>query len=356
MLNALRKRWRDFVTGGTVLSAQDPRFGRAVLLHVVLLAGVLATLLFAVFHALITGYNDHALAAAMGFLGFLGTLGYLRRSKDIDGAGAGAVLVIMFVILAVVISGGTRDFALFWIALFPPVPFVLLGARRGLVFTLVFFGIAFFSFTEGMNHWAAARLNHVALVNIGGTLFGLVVFVWYYEASRAETHRKLEQAAISDFLTALANRRRFLAQFEVEMARADRHGLPLSLLLLDVDHFKRINDLHGHQVGDAVLRHLAAVLLDNLRRSDVVGRLGGEEFGVLLPHTTALQAARVGEKLRDAVEHTPMRSGSEVIPFTISVGAAENGPSRADFSSLFAVADRRLSHAKQLGRNRVVAC
>lgn len=162
----------------------------------------------------------------------------------------------------------------------------------------------------------------------------------------------LEDLAYGDELTELPNRRGASRQIDVLISRARRHGHQLALLLIDADRFKAINDQHGHAVGDVVLRELAARLRERVRREDIVGRWGGEEFVVALPETTPDGAAAVAESLREGVSGTPIAAEGEQLHVTISIGVAAWTGQELD--DLVARADHALYAAKAAGRDRVV--
>lgn len=168
--------------------------------------------------------------------------------------------------------------------------------------------------------------------------------------AREAAERKAEiyqHLAITDPLTELANRRYFDLRFEEERMRASRYGLLLSVLVLDVDHFKSVNDTHGHAIGDEVLVGVARVLRETTRTVDLVARFGGEEFVVLLPETGLEGAAGIGERIRAAVETREMGAGR--LRVTVSVGAASGHD-----PAILVHADKALYEAKRTGRNRVV--
>lgn len=167
-------------------------------------------------------------------------------------------------------------------------------------------------------------------------------------------HHKLEHLAATDPLTGVANRRALLARIEAEIARSKRHGVPFSVLALDLDHFKVINDTHGHQVGDHVLQNFAKKCLDAIRPYDGVARVGGEEFMVLLPEVASNVAHSIGERVRQAVADSPFDAGGCPVPVTVSVGVAEFGKDGNNLDAILRVADERLYRAKHEGRNRVV--
>jgi diguanylate cyclase (GGDEF)-like protein len=166
--------------------------------------------------------------------------------------------------------------------------------------------------------------------------------------------------AVTDTLTGLPNRRAFDRQFNAEFKRARRFGEPLSVLLIDVDHFKRINDVHGHLVGDIVLRNLAATLRRTLPYEfDILARFGGEEFAVVLPHTDRETAILAAEQLRTAVATTPMPAAGKADLVTISIGighlATRASAEPLTTHDLLDEADRCLYESKRQGRNRVTA-
>lgn len=166
---------------------------------------------------------------------------------------------------------------------------------------------------------------------------------------------ELSTLSLTDALTGLPNRRAFEDSLAREMARARRHGMPLSLAVLDLDHFKRVNDVYGHAGGDDVLRTVARVAQSALRQEDLVYRIGGEEFVVLLPHTEMDEAARIAERLLAALRATPVPSDAcaKGIKVTASAGVAVFEDADADGRAFFSRADAALYMAKKTGRNRV---
>lgn len=169
--------------------------------------------------------------------------------------------------------------------------------------------------------------------------------------------RELERLSQYDELTGLFNRRHFMSLARHELSRSARYGGELSLLMLDVDHFKRVNDDHGHRAGDLVLAALSREIRQALRETDIPGRLGGEEFAVLLPETGAEQAQQVAERLRQAVAGKIIDIGNEKrLACTISIGvAAKPAEPSADLENLLHRADTALYAAKNAGRDRVVS-
>lgn len=171
-----------------------------------------------------------------------------------------------------------------------------------------------------------------------------------------QNEEKLRLLATTDELTGVANRRRLMEAMRAEEMRSRRYQKPLAFLMVDADHFKRINDTYGHDVGDTALTMLTSALQDHLREVDLAGRLGGEEFGVLLPETGLEDAARVAERIRKAVLELEIPAGARSIGLSVSIGVAALRLDCRDecVEEVMKRADEALYRAKSEGRNRVV--
>ncbi len=170
------------------------------------------------------------------------------------------------------------------------------------------------------------------------------------------TQKKLYQLAITDGLTGLYNYRYFNEQLEIELARCSRHNLNVSVIMLDIDYFKNYNDTHGHPAGDRVLKSIATLLHDNIRKIDVAARYGGEEFALILVETDKKAAEVVANKINKFVEAYPFLK-QDTQPngkLTISAGVATFPGDAEDMQKLVSLADSRLYKAKENGRNRVI--
>jgi diguanylate cyclase (GGDEF)-like protein len=174
------------------------------------------------------------------------------------------------------------------------------------------------------------------------------------EKTLEATVRELEMLATTDELTGLHNRRSLLHRLKFETARAKRFRAPLSAVMIDLDHFKRINDEHGHAVGDQVLANVGRLLRESVRVIDMPGRYGGEELCVILPNTPLEGACKFAETLRAKIEAQPHYAGARLLPVTASLGVGSfDHMEVADAESLLRQADAALYRAKHAGRNRV---
>jgi diguanylate cyclase (GGDEF)-like protein len=194
-------------------------------------------------------------------------------------------------------------------------------------------------------------LQNGDLIKTGRTIFK------YIAGGNIEAvyHDEMYRLSTFDGLTQVANRRHFEETLEREISRCHRYGRMLSLALIDIDHFKQVNDVYGHLAGDHVLKKLAHAVKSRIRKEDLFARYGGEEFGLMLPELDVASASVVAEKIRRIVEVEPFEFDGKAIPVTVSVGVAGMGPDAEDVAALLNLVDGRLYEAKESGRNRVVA-
>lgn len=189
----------------------------------------------------------------------------------------------------------------------------------------------------GLVSFRVVRLNNLLSVEI---------------EQRQRLYTELENIARNDHLTGLPNRRTFFEALDREVQRSNRHRRDTCIAMIDVDFFKRVNDRFGHARGDEALALVAQAIKNTLREHDTAGRLGGEEFAVCLPETTADQATSVAERIRVVIQNTPLTFGEETFTITVSIGVAhmETGETK---DQLLSRADAALFNSKREGRNRI---
>jgi two-component system cell cycle response regulator len=193
-----------------------------------------------------------------------------------------------------------------------------------------------------------ALLNRGDQIRVGDTVFKFLSG----SDIEAQYHAVIGHMAVTDGLTNISNRKHLDTLLTEEIQRAHRHGRDLSVLMIDIDHFKKINDVHGHLAGDRVIAGLAALLRQRLRADDKLGRYGGEEFGAVLPETPLTNATAIAETLRTMVATHPFPIESQRLAVTISVGVAALQP-QMSCADIYRAADEQLYRAKGEGRNRV---
>ena len=191
------------------------------------------------------------------------------------------------------------------------------------------------------------------LIKVGSAIFKFL-FGGELGSIEAQYHEEIYRLTIIDGLTQVYNKRYLLEFLEREMSRCSRHQRDLSLVLLDLDHFKKINDAYGHLAGDYVLRELAATLKSRIRREECFARYGGEEFALVLPETGQQNTVFLADKLRKIIEQHPFIFEGKRMPVTFSAGVADMSTEHDSPLSFIKTADERLYEAKHRGRNQVV--
>ncbi len=197
---------------------------------------------------------------------------------------------------------------------------------------------------------SAQPLRSGDLIKVGGSIFK------FLDGDNIETqyHETIYTLTIADGLTGVNNKRYFLEYLEREMGRSHRYHRPLSLMMFDIDHFKKINDVHGHLAGDYVLRELAQSIKRLVRREQCFARYGGEEFALVMPEDGPEKARHFAEKIRKMIEEKSFVFEEKEIPVTISIGVAEMAQDMTEPTQFIKVADANLYRAKKAGRNRVI--
>ena len=281
-----------------------------------------------------------------------------RRVLAFISMGAALLAEVVFVeILNRLNTGMTYGIGGFMFFMFMPVVlFQGFSLRLNLCYTFVAAAtphlLAGFDFAQGFQ-----QSHYAVLIWPTAVMTMLVQFAFALSyLRRHESETALELASNTDPMTGVSNRRHFMPLLRQEIIRGHRLNNRVSLLMLDIDHFKKINDTYGHPTGDLVICTLADICRRESREIDVVARLGGEEFAILLPETAMQEALVVAERVRAAVENTPIKSlGNIEFSFTVSIGAAEQPPGEKSEEKLIGMADAALYQAKTSGRNRVVS-
>ncbi len=256
---------------------------------------------------------------------------------------AGAVLLI------IMLGMKTQLITLVWAGIFPIVAFYLLGTRRGMTMHILFFSILFvalyFDWHNGL--YVADRIILANVVTVGISL-GFLVYM--YEQTRADAIGLAIQSSLTDMLTHTGNRKMFALMLENEKTAVQKNDTPLSIIMIDLDHFKSVNDRFGHLSGDNVLKELTQRLQQFIGHHSMIFRWGGEEFLILLPNTALEDAVKLAEKLRKSIETDPF---GPVGNLTASFSVTAVDPHETESETILRL-DKALFQAKEEGRNRVI--
>lgn len=264
------------------------------------------------------------------------------------------LLLIFNFLLYIIVTPGLSSTSFVWVYTFPLMSYLLLGRERGSLLALPFVLLALLLYFTTY----PLKLDARSLIDLGNAVLCgvlIIVFVHFYETRRAYAHQQLQKMARTDALTGVVSRGSFQEDLERSILEAQRSNRPLVLVILDVDHFKAVNDQYGHHAGDQALRHICNRLSLRLRQTDLLGRLGGEEFGVLLLNTERDAAVALVEALREQIASAPLVYGEQQIYLTVTMGLAQWPTDGMTAEQLYRCADQRLYRGKAQGRNRLVS-
>ncbi len=280
---------------------------------------------------------------------------------------AGILGTSMLFTFLIVLSYLTKnhEFGLVWTLCFPLFVIPILGKVKGLIMIALFYSVLVPVVFMGIGEWDNGYWSFTSFMRFAASSLTVVFIAYFFESSTIAAYQlvlsnrekeikyleKLENLSITDQLTGLYNRRFFDQQFEHEQEKVNRYGMPLCVIMVDIDYFKTINDRFGHQIGDNVLVEFSQLIKQGIRSTDILSRWGGEEFIALLPETSLANAAIIAEKLRKLVEEHVFSTADKL---TASFGVAQVEKRQSTRRNAIQDVDAALYRAKREGRNRVV--
>ncbi|MEH8022337.1 GGDEF domain-containing protein [Rheinheimera metallidurans] len=288
---------------------------------------------------------------------FLVNIIVFQISDNLDRACAVEAILVGFFVLSLVFQGGYNNTALYWVFPFPAILFGLLGVRKALIFNfLLLTSLAVMLYIPDL---IPAQYKDAEASRFIASLVIVIIVCWINDFYRERSHQamdKLQESkelqANTDALTLLANRRFIDSSLMPNLAEQPELFVPLALIMCDIDHFKRLNDRYGHNVGDDVLKAISMLFKRNIRQQDFACRIGGEEFLLILPHTNHTDALNVAEKIRQQVSQEKMLKQDKHYQVTASFGVAIC-ESAEQYDEALKLADKMLYSAKNAGRNQV---
>ncbi|WP_192954695.1 GGDEF domain-containing protein [Gallaecimonas mangrovi] len=331
---------------------EDKTVFRRALLRVVLWVVILVAAALALLNFRAHGWNTIAIVEVLMVFYCAMFLYRLPDTPYLRGWSASLLIIISATVIDSILTRSMLNDGFYWLLVIPSSSLLLLGlfwggVLAGLVGLVGVVALLWVQPPHGGNMTVAVGIN-AAL-----TYLSIWAISHVYERKRNQMMEQLRQIASQDPLTGLHNR---LHLEDVFAQLCQQHGRsPFTLILIDIDHFKSVNDNFGHESGDEVLRYFAKLLSRHTREQDWLFRVGGEEFCLILPHCDAEGAMLVAEKLRSTVAESPLLLNGQTIDFTVSIGLAQWRKDGKDFDSLYRQADMRLYQAKNTGRNTVVS-
>lgn len=337
-------------------------YRRLIFVKLVLWASTVLLFSFSALHFLSTELPNR-LVSGVDFVAALFTLYALidlKRNQNVNRASLIATSSLFVFFISFALINQNESFGLIWLIFFPIIAITINHKKTGFIFSALFLILVYSLAFLGIGEWQNGLWNLESFLRLSIALTLIVIVMYVHEAAmykaqafELNTLKFFETLSLVDDLTQLANRRRIDEILNTELKRSNRYGSPFSVVLFDIDHFKRVNDTYGHLVGDHVLKKVAEVASENTRETETVGRWGGEEFLIILPEMTAQQAAQVAEKLRLAIAETQF-SDIET-PITCSFGVSQYDK-QISIEQLVDEVDCALYEAKESGRNAVAVC
>ena len=349
---------QDQVNDPSVTSLQHSRrssidIQRRALLHWLLILTAVFCFGFAVLN--LTRGVYHLAGLELAVTVFAVVLIYtLPRSRNIQPWSLLYVLALFSMLIAALLTPGLSDKVFVWFFLIPVIAHFLHGRRFGMPLSLILLAIAWTLYYK-YHFNKPDLLEIVGITNVVACSLVLTGGVYAYETAREKAEERLHRIASTDSLTGLPSRKHLRELLDDTLTQAQESETGFSLLTLDLDHFKAINDQYGHDVGDKVLVAVADVMRERLRSSDTPARWGGEEFLILLPNTDLPGTEQVAEGIRQAISELELEADNSRIQVTISIGIAQFPQDGQTIRELLVTADQRLYQAKHEGRNQVVA-
>ncbi|SFK39856.1 GGDEF domain-containing protein [Methylophaga sulfidovorans] len=266
-------------------------------------------------------------------------------------------IALISIIPLIAVSGGVNSQFAYLLPLYPIMATLFGSKTQSIIIGISLFIaiIACTAFGQFFTDITGEVYNHKKSVSRGFwlaiTILVSMYFGLFFQNRYRELTEKLEQLALHDPLTELLNRRGFNLQLEANIAIAKRQQSIMTLLLIDIDYFKKVNDVSGHDIGDICLKHVARCLKQNIRQTDILARFGGEEFILLLPETTEVAALPLAEKLKQSISELVIPSLNS--PLTVTIGMASTAIPHTHIDGIIKAADKALYRGKANGRNRV---
>jgi diguanylate cyclase (GGDEF)-like protein len=322
------------------------------------IVGVIQFLLFAIFF-LFAGRFSHGIALVFFAFFLIFSYAYLRVTGNHRRYFDMVIYMMALFCLYMVCLGGAHSSGPLWTFFVPLLASYLQGLRKGAITIIALLLMILVIFYGPWSTLGIAQYPNIFKVRFLGALTMVCIMAFTYEYSRKLAHlelvvlsEKLEQAAKTDELTGLSNRRDMKEKLRYEANRSARSQRPFCLLLADIDDFKRINDDHGHDAGDLVLKALSGRMTVSLRKQDVIARWGGEEFLILLPESGMEEGRTIAERLLKTVTGQPFRIRDKSLQLSLSIGLARFDPG-SDLEKTITRADQALYRAKHKGKKRV---
>ena len=328
---------------------------KEILLKISLFATILFTLLFALLNTFYYYLYDLAVADFIFVVISLSVFIEFCLHKNLRRTSILFLLIVSIALMLYFYLIEGMYSSVLWLMVAPFFAFILLGKRDGLISTILYIFFIGLIIVINYESWSALHENNGASIsNIFGASFFIFLLIYYYEVMRAKSMDELSRLASIDILTGIYNRREFIELSREILKQCKRENEIFSFLLLDVDFFKNINDTYGHNCGDYVLQEMTKNIESNIPQDGIFGRVGGEEFAIVLPMLNKSEAFLIAERIRSSIEELEVVYEEAHISLTVSIGIAQYEPRHTHLKEIYKEADDNLYSAKESGRNCIV--
>lgn len=321
-----------------------------ILLNLLTVATATSSAFFALFNTYVTNQPTVASMNVVAFLLALFVFLDLRVNKNLKRASNIAIIGVSLFFSLFVYFNQNNGYGLFWVPFVPIFTIGLVGTQKSLIYLIPYFFVVFLLAYLGIGEWQEGQWNIIGYIRFVFSTLLMTLVVVMMDLALMQSYKNLEKLSSIDGLTNIYNRRKIQEIAESEILRAKRHNRDLGVVLFDIDNFKNINDKHGHQGGDKVLKNLTKKVQEVLRNSDSFGRWGGEEFLIILPEVSKDNIKQIAEKIRLLIWEI---NCTVVNDLSCSLGVTVLHKDEDTIDSFIDRADNAMYKAKEMGKNRV---
>jgi diguanylate cyclase (GGDEF)-like protein len=335
----------QFIFGDPVLTR------KLIAINAFFLIGMIALAIFSIINFFVTHNYPVSLLDTIAFAILLFSFIDLKKTQNIDKATKIGIAIISIFMFTFTIINHNQSFGLIWSIFFPIFAMVMLGHKKGLIVSIIYYIILYSMLFYGLFYWENTNWDALSFLRFIITSFVLVLANFGMEYSVHKMENNLKEISITDPLTGLYNRRKTDETIKKEYESFQRHDMSLSICIIDIDNFKHINDTYGHAAGDMVLIQLSEILKNNTRKMDTIGRWGGEEFLIIMPHTNIDEAFANIKKIKQKINDFQFE---KIGHLTCSFGMSEAQNKEENIENLFIKTDENLYKAKNTGKDKIV--
>ena len=324
---------------------------KLIAINAFFLIGMVALSISCIMNFFITHNYPVSILDAVAFSIFLFSFLDLKNTQNVDKATKIGISIISIFMFTFSIINKNESFGLIWSIFLPIFAMVMLGHKKGLIVSLIYYIVLYSILFYGLFYWENTNWDTLSFLRFIITSLVLIFAIFGMEYSVHKMENNLKEISITDPLTGLYNRRKTDETIKEEYESFNRYDMSLSICIIDIDNFKHINDTYGHAAGDMVLIQLSEILKNNTRKMDIIGRWGGEEFLIIMPHTNIDEAFANIKKIKQKINSFQFEGIGYI---TCSFGMSEAQNKEENIENIFIRTDENLYKAKNTGKDKII--